>query len=72
MNTPIPVSPAPVPQTPPTAAGVVQGLLTAWLTFKGGQKLGLDPTSAIVLAGGVTSAITSAFHQLAQKWHLSN
>lgn len=72
MNTPLPpLGTDPVPQTAPTAGGIVQALLTGWLTFKAGSKLGLDPNSAVVLAGGVASAITSGIHTLAQKWHLS-
>jgi hypothetical protein len=68
MNTPAPTG-VPTPQTPPTAIGVLQALLTSWGTFKLGALLGLPTESAVIVAGGITSAITSGIHTLAQKFH---
>jgi len=74
MNTPAPSlnTPAGTPQTAPTAFGLLQSLATGWLTYKASTYLGLGPNEAIVLAGGVTSAVTSGIHKLAQKWHLED
>lgn len=68
MNSPSPVA-TPTPQTPPTAIGILQALVTSWGTFKIGTALGVPPDTALILAGGVVSAVTSFAHTLAQKFH---
>lgn len=68
MNTPAPLV-TPTPQKPPGAFGVLQSVLTSYLTFQAATHLGLPPTESVILAGGVVSLLTSSIHRLAQKWH---